>query len=75
MVGFLKNFIPKGALQLNAKLLGTFIQKYSEFVEVQLLKLVSFGRQKLWNIFETVREIFRWPVYFKNTACSGKGLT
>jgi hypothetical protein len=62
-------------INLNTKPLGNFTKKYSEFVEDQLLKLVSLRRQKLWNIFETVREIFCRPVYSKNTACSGKGLT
>ncbi len=71
----LTSLFQKEPLQLNAKRLGSFIQKYSEFMEVQLLKLISFRRQTNLNIFEIVRAIFRRPVYSKNTAYSGKGLT
>jgi hypothetical protein len=75
MVGICLQGYSKGALQLNAKLLGSFIPKFSEFEEVLLLILVPFRRQKKGNIFETVRGIFCRPVYSKNTGCSGKGLT
>ncbi len=75
MVGFCLQGYSKGALQLNTKLLGSSIPKFSEFEEVLLMKLVPFKRQKLWNIFETVGGIFCRPVYSKITGCSGKGLT